>query len=100
MKVLSYSIFIMTFGFQAFAQTTFVEACLGDTKILNSTLFCEVRNAQSSLALDLTLINGEKFQIKPKSLNNYPINFIDLTMQVFYNQAYNLSLNRSGFVNS
>ena len=42
--------------------------------------------------------NGEKIQIKPKSLNNYPINFIDLTMQVFYNQAYNYFLSLPDYV--
>ena len=44
--------------------------------------------------------NGEKIQIKPKSLNNYPINFIDLTMQVFYNQAYNYFLSLPDYVTS
>jgi hypothetical protein len=32
--------------------------------------------------------DGEKFIIKPKSINNEPLNFIDLTMQVFYNSAF------------
>ena len=32
--------------------------------------------------------NGEKFIIKPKSLNNEELNFIDLTVQKYYNQAF------------
>ncbi len=33
--------------------------------------------------------DGEKFNIKPKSLNNDPINLVDLAMQNYYNQAVN-----------
>ena len=33
--------------------------------------------------------NGKDFNIKPKSLNNDPINMIDLAMQNFYNPAIN-----------
>jgi hypothetical protein len=32
--------------------------------------------------------DGEKFRIKPKSVKNDDINFIDLTVQKFYNQAF------------
>jgi hypothetical protein len=32
--------------------------------------------------------DGKKFIIKPKSLNNDELNFIDLTVQKFYNQAF------------
>ncbi|NPV13228.1 MAG: hypothetical protein HPY57_15825 [Ignavibacteria bacterium] len=32
--------------------------------------------------------DGKKFIIKPKSLKSDPLNFIDLTVQKFYNQAY------------
>jgi hypothetical protein len=34
-------------------------------------------------------INKEKIRIKPKSIKNDDLNFIDLTVQNFYNQAYN-----------
>ena len=30
---------------------------------------------------------GKKFLIKPKSVNMEPLNFIDLTVQMFYNDA-------------
>jgi hypothetical protein len=33
--------------------------------------------------------DGNKFIIKPKSLKNDPLNFIDLTVQKFYNTAFN-----------
>ena len=33
--------------------------------------------------------NGKEFTIKPKSLNNEPINMIDLAMQNYYNPAIN-----------
>jgi len=33
--------------------------------------------------------DGEKFIIKPKTVKNDPLNFVDLTVQKFYNQAYN-----------
>lgn len=32
--------------------------------------------------------DGNKFIIKPKSIKSEPLNFIDLTVQKFYNQAY------------
>lgn len=32
--------------------------------------------------------NGDKFIIKPKSIKNEELNFIDLTVQKFYNQAF------------
>lgn len=32
--------------------------------------------------------NGSNFTIKPKSLRNEPLNFVDLTVQKFYNQAF------------
>ena len=32
--------------------------------------------------------NGDKFTIKPKSLNNEPLNFVDLVVQKYYNQAF------------
>lgn len=33
--------------------------------------------------------DGDKFIIKPKSVKNDPLNFIDLTVQKFYNMAFN-----------
>lgn len=33
--------------------------------------------------------DGDKFVIKPKSVKSDPLNFIDLTVQKFYNQAFN-----------
>ena len=33
--------------------------------------------------------DGDKFIVKPKSIKNDPLNFIDLTVQKFYNQAFN-----------
>jgi hypothetical protein len=33
--------------------------------------------------------DGDKFIIKPKSIKNEPLNFVDLAIQKFYNQAYN-----------
>jgi len=33
--------------------------------------------------------DGDKFIVKPKSIKSEPLNFIDLTVQKFYNQAFN-----------
>lgn len=42
--------------------------------------------------------DGEKFQIKPKSITNYPLNFVDLTMQVFYNSAFQYFLSLPDYI--
>ena len=42
--------------------------------------------------------DGDKFIVKPKSTKSDPLNFIDLTVQKFYNQAFNYFLSLPTYV--
>lgn len=50
----------------------------------NLVIFEDIQGSKIFVKYD-----GDKFIVKPKSTKNDPLNFIDLTVQKFYNQAFN-----------
>jgi hypothetical protein len=56
------------FGSKAQAQQTFVEACLSQTRILDSAFSCTMTTLYDNSTMTFTLVKGEKIQVNANGI--------------------------------